>query len=345
MAATHFKAVVLTQPGPEPKYELQDLPLPELGPGDVLLKLSATGVCGTDIGLASGSLGPTRPILGHEGVGRIAKLGSAVANDPSIQVGQRTGVSWIRDVCGCCTPCLTEGEEPRCLEQIHSGRKSDGTFAQYTVVPSRYLISLPEGPSDEQLAPILCAGVTAYKALKICGISAGQWVGVIGSGGAVGSMALQFARAMGFHTVAIDAGEEKGLLSRKNGADEYIDVLQIKDIPAAVALFTQGQGVSAALAIAGKASAYQAALHSIAPFGTLVCVGIPPLSEEVSFQPLLLIDKGVRIIGSAVGTRDDIREAVEFLVSGKVVPDVQVVEFDQLISILDPKHANGTRRY
>jgi propanol-preferring alcohol dehydrogenase len=107
-----------------------------------------------------------------------------------------------------------------------------------------------------------------------------------------------------------------------------------------VASFTQGQGVSAALAIAGKASAYQAALHSIAPFGTLVCVGIPPLCEEVSFHPLLLIDKGIRIIGSAVGTREDIGETVEFLVSGKVVPDVQVVEFDQLISILDPKHAN-----
>ncbi|KAL4883186.1 hypothetical protein BJY04DRAFT_226660 [Aspergillus karnatakaensis] len=334
MAVTSYKAIVLTEPGPEPKYELQELPLPALGPSDVLVKLSATGVCGTDLGLAAGALGPTQSILGHEGVGRIVKLGSAVANDPSIRIGQRTGVSWIRDVC-----------EPRCIEQIHSGRKVDGTFGQYTVVPSRYLIPLPDGPSDEQLAPILCAGVTAYKALKLCAVSSEQWVGVIGSGGAVGSMALQYAKAMGYRTVAIDAGAEKGRISRDHGADEYIDVLQIEDVPAAVASITGGHGVAAALAIAGKASAYKAALHSIAPFGTLVCVGIPPLSEEVSFHPLLLIDKGIRIIGSAVGTRDDIREAVELLVSGKVVPDVQVIEFDKLISVLDPKCANQGAKY
>jgi propanol-preferring alcohol dehydrogenase len=145
---------------------------------------------------------------------------------------------------------------------------------------------------------------------------------------------------MGYRTVAIDAGEQKGDVSKANGADVYVDVLKTKDVPSAVASLTQGQGVSAALVTAGKASAYQDALNSVAPFGSLVCVGIPPPTEQVSFHPLLLIDKGIQVIGSMVGTREDMREAVEFVVSGKVVPEVQVVEFDQLISIMDPKCVN-----
>ncbi|KAL2816069.1 chaperonin 10-like protein [Aspergillus cavernicola] len=344
MTSTHFKAVVLTHPGPKPRYEFKALPIPQLRPRDVLVKLSATGVCGTDLVLSSGHLGPTFPILGHEGVGRITQVGSALSNDATIRVGQRAGVSWVRDICGRCTPCLTKDGEPRCEERIHSGRKVDGTFAEYTVVPAGYLIPLPEGPSDESLAPILCAGVTAYKALKICGATAGQWVGISGSGGAVGTMALQYARAMGYRTVAVDAGRQKGEISKANGADVYIDVLEKEDIPAAVASVTQG-GVSAALVIAGKASAYHDALNSIAPFGSLVCVGIPPPTENFNFHPLLLIDKGIRLVGSMVGTRGDMQEALEFVVSGRVLPDVQVVEFDQLISILDPTCVNQGSKY
>jgi propanol-preferring alcohol dehydrogenase len=356
MTPTKFKAAVLLvsfshaskshdspkkEPGPQPTYAIEELPVPDLGPLEVLVKLSATGVCGTDLALASGVLGPTCPILGHEGVGRIAKVGSALMSEEAIQVGDRVGVSWVRDVCGRCTACLADGGEARCLDQIHSGRKVNGTFGQYTVVPARYLIPLPDGPTDEQLAPILCAGVTAYKALKVCGATPGQWIGIWGSGGAVGSMALQYARAMGYRTVAIDAGDEKGALSKATGADVYIDVLHTKDVPGAVASLTRGHGVSAALAIAGKATAYEDALKSVAPFGTLVCVGIPPPSELVSFHPLLLIDKGIRVIGSMVGTRGDMREAVEFVVSGRVTPDVQVIEFDQITNILDPKVANN----
>ncbi|KAL3441888.1 chaperonin 10-like protein [Aspergillus insuetus] len=345
MTPTTFKAAVLLGPGSQPKYAIEELPVPDVGPLDVLVKLSATGICGTDLALASGVLGPTCPILGHEGVGRIAKVGSALTSGKVIRVGDRVGVSWVRDVCGRCTACLADGGEARCLEQIHSGRKVNGTYGQYTVVPSRYLIPLPEGPTDEQLAPILCAGVTAYKSLKVCGATPGQWIGISGSGGAVGTMALQYARAMGYRTVAIDAGDEKGALSKANGADAYVDVLQTKDVPGAVASFTKGQGVNAALVIVGKGSAYEDALHSVAPFGSLVCVGIPPPTELVSFHPLLLIDKGIRVIGSMVGTRGDMHEAVEFVVSGRVVPDVQVVEFDQITEILDPTVASNGSKY
>ncbi|KAL2839345.1 chaperonin 10-like protein [Aspergillus pseudoustus] len=345
MAPTHFTAALLVEPGSQPKYAIRQLPLPTLGPLDVLVKLSATGVCGTDLALASGVLGPTYPILGHEGVGRIAQVGSALTSDTGILVGKRVGVSWVRDVCGRCTACLADGGEARCLEQIHSGRKVNGTLGQYTVVPSRYIIPLPEGPSDEQLAPVLCAGVTAYKALKVCGATPGQWVGIWGSGGAVGSMALQYARAMGYRTVAIDAGEQKGILSKANGADAYIDVVQTKSVPSAVLSSSKDRGVSAALVIAGKASAYESALQSVAPFGTLVCVGIPPPAELVSFHPLLFIDKGIRLIGSMVGTRGDMQEAVEFVVSGRVAPDVQVVQFDQIVEILNPKVANEGSKY
>lgn len=312
-----------------------ELPLPDLGPLDVLVKLSATGVCGTDSALASGALGPTRRILGHEGIGRIAQVGSALTAEPSIQVGQRTGVSWVRDVCGHCAMCLKEGGEPRCLEQFHSGRKIDGTFAQYTIVPSRYLIPVPEGPPDERLAPIMCAGATAYKALKICGATPGQWIAVSGAGGAVGGLALQYARSMGYRTIAIDAGDEKGRSCKTYGADFYVDVLHERDTPAAVARATQDQGVSAVLVTVGKATAYEDAFRMLAPFGALVCVGIPSPDEKVTFHPLVLIDRGIRVIGSMVGTRGDIQEAIDFVSRGAVVPDVEVISFDRLADITE----------
>lgn len=309
--------------------------MPDLGPLDVLVKLSATGVCGTDSILASGLLGPTRRILGHEGIGRIAQVGSALTDEPSIQVGQRTGVSWVRDVCGHCATCLKEGGELRCLEQFHSGRKIDGTFAHYTIVPSRYLIPVPEGPPDEHLAPITCAGVTAYKALKICGATPGQWIAVSGAGGAVGGLAFQYARSMGYRTIAIDAGDEKGRSCKAYGADIYVDVLHERDTPEAVARATQHQGVSAVLVTVGKATVYEDAFRMLAPFGALVCAGIPSSDGKVTFHPLVLIDQRTRVIGSMVGTRGDIQEAIDLVSRGVVVPEVEVISFDRLADITE----------
>ncbi|KAL6407319.1 putative alcohol dehydrogenase protein [Ilyonectria robusta] len=318
-----MKAALVVRSSTGFKFRISSIAIPPIGPLEILVQLSATGVCGTDMALASGEVGPTCQILGHEGIGRVVQVGQGVpASD--VQVNDRVGIAWLRDICGKCAYCLHPGGETRCAEQLNSGRKIDGTFAEYAVVPARYLVRIPDHvkTSDEMLAPILCGGVTAYKALRVCGASGGQWVAVLGAAGGVGAFAIQYARAMGLRVLAIDAGEAKGKYCLDLGAEKYIDVVDTTDLAAQAAKITGGRGISAALAIAGSAKGYQAALEILGPFGTLVCVGIPPPHELVSFHPLLFIDKGIKIVGSAVGTREDILDAIEFVERGLVKSNI-----------------------
>lgn len=317
------------------------MPVPSIGAVEVLVRLSVSGVCGTDFGLANGHFGPTKSILGHEGVGRIVRLGASVPQ-ASFHPGQRVGLAWIRDVCGACGPCLGDGDEARCRAQIQSGWKVDGTFAQYAVAPARYIIPLPEGVPDELAAPILCGGVTAYKALKICGAVPGRWVAVSGAGGGVGCLAVMYAKAMGYRVVALDAGSAKEAICLDAGAESYVDVASAEDIAATVHGLTGG-GASAVIVTAGAAAAYQSAVGLLAPLGTLVCVGIPPASGSLSIHPLELIDKGIRLVGSAVGTRAEIGEALAFVSRGAVVPKIKRACLDDLNKITS-EFASGTVR-
>lgn len=235
--------------------------------------------------------------------------------------------------------CLRDGGETRCVAQIHSGRRVDGTFAEFTVVPFRYMIRLPEGPSDEELAPIMCGGVTAYKVLKICGAPPGQWIVISGAGGGLGALGIQYGRAMGYRVLAIDSGSQKREYCLGLQAEAYLDVSKENDISAAVKRLTGGQGASAVLVTAGSAQAYQDALDMLAPFGTLVCVGIPPPSQSVHFHPLALIDRGFRIVGSMVGSRGDIQEAVDFVRRREVIHRVHLTTLDRIMEIANP-HAS-----
>jgi propanol-preferring alcohol dehydrogenase len=254
----------------------------------------------------------------------VVRLGSGLSKS-QVRLGQRVGVAWQRDICGACAMCLTEGGETRCFEQLISGRKVDGTFAEYTVVPYQYLTTLREGPEDEMLAPILCGGVTIYKGLKICGATPGQWMVISGAGGGVGSLGIQFSKAMGYRTIAIDAGKEKGEYCLSLGAEVYIDLTTAADVPLVVREKTDGRGASAALVTAGSGKAYHDALGMLEPFGRLVCIGIPPPSQPITFHPLLFIDMGIIVIGSAVGTSLDIQEAISFVERGLVRPTVQML--------------------
>ncbi|KAL2810062.1 hypothetical protein BJX63DRAFT_403076 [Aspergillus granulosus] len=215
------------------------------------------------------------------------------------------GVSWVHDICGRYRAYVADSSEARYLEQIHPGRKVNSTFGKYTVVPSRYLIPLPERPTDQQLSPVLCVGVTAYKVLKVCGATSRQWIGISRSGGAVESMALQYTQSMGYRTTAIDAEEEKGVLSKAKRAGVYR--CSPNERPSRGNSIPNERSVSAALAIAGKASAYEDALKSVAHCGSLVCIGIPPPTELVRCHPLLLVDNGIRVVRSMVDTRGDFR--------------------------------------
>lgn len=264
----------------------------------------------------------------------MVKLGAGVS-PCQVSLGDRVGIAWVRDICQTCEYCLSPGGETRCAEQLNSGRKWDGTFAEYAVIPSRYIIRILDSIklADAVIAPVLCGGVTAYKAIKISGATPGQWIAISGAGGGVGSLAIQYACAMGYRVIAIDAGHSKGDVCRKLGAEIYIDVLQTKDLSAAVNEKTKGCNASAVLVAAGNGTAYQAALSILAPFGSLICIGIPPPNQLVSFHPLTFIDKGIRIIGSAVGTRGDILEAIAFVERGLVKPLILKTKLENLSDI------------
>lgn len=254
-------------------------------------------------------------------------------NESQVHIGQRVGVSWVRDVCRHCAFCLHEGGdgEAHCAAQIHSGRKVDGTLAGFTVVPYGYIVRLPEGPEDRVLAPVMCGGVTAYKALRLAGAAPGSWVVLLGAGGGVGSLGVQYARAMGYRAIAVDAGSQKEEVCLELGASAYLDIEQEGlDLSGTVRRLTDGYGASAVIVIAGSARAYQDAFDLVAPFGTLVCVGITPPSEPIQVHPLTLIDNGVRVLGSMTGTRQDIVEAVEFVRRGEVVPEAQMIPLDSM---------------
>ncbi|OAL37529.1 hypothetical protein AYO20_03036 [Fonsecaea nubica] len=305
------------------------MPVPEISPTELLVRLSVSGVCGSDFHLAEGHSGPTCDILGHEGVGRVVKLGSAV-NPSFVNVGTRVGLGWVRDVCEECFCCLSPGGEGRCLAKLCSGLRRDGTFAEYAVVPSRYVIRIPEDVPDDLVAPILCGGVTAYKAIKVSEAVPGRWMVISGAGGGVGALGIQYAKSMGYRVIAIDVGDAKKEYCLKLGAEVYYDA---KELDTATVMALTGDGAAAVLVMANSGRAYQAALELVAPYGTLVCVGIPPADQLVTFHPILGISKGVKIIGSAVGTRKDIWEAIEFVQRGAVKPAVEMATLDDLSDI------------
>ncbi|OQU99917.1 Alcohol dehydrogenase GroES-like domain-containing protein [Cladophialophora immunda] len=326
--STHKVAILVRHDGTY-HFETKTVAVPDISPTELLVRLSVSGVCGSDFHLAAGHLGPTCDILGHEGVGRVVKLGSAV--DPSfINVGARVGLGWVRDVCEVCFCCQSPGGEARCLAKLCSGLRKDGTFAEYAVVPSRYVIRIPEDVPDDLVAPILCGGVTAYKAIKVSEAVPGRWMVISGAGGGVGALGVQFAKAMGYRVIAIDVGDAKKEYCLKLGAEVYYDA---KELDTATVMALTGDGAAAVLVMANSDKAYQAALDLVAPYGTFVCVGIPPGDQLVSFHPTLGISKGVRIIGSAVGTRKDIWEAIEFVQRGAVKPAVEMATLDDLSDI------------
>ncbi|CAK7216322.1 hypothetical protein SEUCBS140593_002830 [Sporothrix eucalyptigena] len=343
--------------GHAPKFEVRTVPVPTVGPNDVLIRLSVTSVCGSDYGLAAGHMGPCRDILGHEGVGRIVEFGANVESlDSTLQIGQRVGLAWNRDVCGQCAFCMDPNNdaEARCSAKLFSGVAADGTFAEFAVAPVRYLLKLPasfDDVSDEDIVPIMCGGVTAYKAIKECGLLPGQFIAVVGAGG-VGLLALMFAKAMGYRTIGIDVNAEKGVLAKEHAhVDHYVNLSA--DVPkgdentpqanpfwspvgdVVKKLTPNGLGVQAVLVASGAPAAYQSAFGMLAPFGAFMCVGISPIDKPVLFHPVAFIANGWRLLGSAVGKRGDILEALDFVKRGLVKPLTKPAKFsaiDQLVT-------------
>ena len=309
MAKTMKAAVVREFGAP---LAIDDVPIPDPGAGEVLVKLMASGVCHTDVHAADGDW-PVRPNLpfipGHEGAGVIVALGRGVRG---LKEGDRVGIAWLHDACGTCEYCVT-GWETLCESQHNSGYSVNGSFAEYAVGSADYVARLPRGLGFVDVAPILCAGVTTYKGIKETEVRPGEWIVISGVGG-LGHIAVQYAKAMGLHVAAIDVSDEKLALARTLGADIAVDGRQPDAVPH-VMKATKG-GAQGVLVTAVSVPAFAQALRMVRRKGTVSLVGLPPGEFPAPIFDVVL--KRITIRGSIVGTRKDLAEALEFAAEGKV---------------------------
>ncbi|MFD5519722.1 zinc-dependent alcohol dehydrogenase [Streptomyces sp. NPDC127066] len=289
---------------------IEERPDPEPGPGQVRVRLEASGLCHTDIHAANGDwpVKPSPPFVpGHEGVGLVEALGDGVTH---LTVGQRVAVPWLGKACGRCEHCLS-GWETLCEQQINTGYGCDGGYAEKMLAWADFAQPVPEGISPLDAAPLTCAGVTTYKALKVADVRPSQLVAVSGVGG-LGHLALQYAKIAGATVAAIDVTDEKLELASELGADIVIDAR--KEDPGEV-LGRHG-GAHAALALAVNEDAFSAVYKGLRRGGKLVMVAMPahgtipvPIFETVL--------NGTSVIGSIVGTRQDLAEVFELHAAGR----------------------------
>ncbi|WP_443026566.1 alcohol dehydrogenase AdhP [Sphingomonas sp. IC-56] len=309
--------------------QIQECAIPTPGPDDVLVKIEATGVCHTDLHAVDGDW-PVKPVMplipGHEGVGYVAALGSRVAG---IKEGDAVGIPWLYDACGRCEYCQT-GWETLCERQHNSGYSVNGTFAEYAVGSAKYVGLLPPKPDFDALAPILCAGVTTYKGLKETEAKPGEWVVVSGVGG-LGHVALQYAKAMGLHVVAIDVADAKLELARSLGADVAVDGSSGDAVAQVIA--ATGGGAHGVLVTAVSPMAFSQAIACARRRGTVALVGLPPGHFPTPIFDVVL--KRISVRGSIVGTRRDLAEALAFAAEGKIRTTISVEPLESVNDVFD----------
>lgn len=290
--------------------EIQDIPVPQPGPGQVLVRIQACGLCHTDIHAARGDwpVKPTPPFTpGHEGVGLVEALGAGVSER---QIGDRVAIAWLGQACGSCRYCVT-GWETLCEQQQNSGYSIDGAFAEYAVADARYVVPVPDAISSLDAAPLTCAGVTTYKAAKVARIVPAERVAVFGIGG-LGHLAVQYARLMGGQVIAVDVDEAKLDLAKELGADHLVNAAKVDPVAAIQAL----GGADVAIALAVHPKSFEQAFNSLRRGGRLVCVALPA-DGTMQFPIFDTVLKGISIIGSIVGTRQDLVEVFDLHAAGR----------------------------
>lgn len=306
---------------------LEEVVVPRPGPGQILVKIAASGVCHTDLHAADGDW-PVKPALpfipGHEGVGTVAAIGEGVI---AVREGDRVGVPWLYTACGHCEHCLT-GWETLCTAQQNTGYSVNGGYAEYVLADPNFVGHLPANVGFEEIAPILCAGVTVYKGLKETEARPGQWVVISGIGG-LGHVAVQYAKAMGLHVAAIDVGDSKLDLARSLGADLVVNAARtdpVKEIQSTIG------GAHGVLVTAVSRTAFTQAIGMARRHGTISLVGLPPGDFPVPIFDMVL--NRITIRGSIVGTRADLAEALMFAGEGKVKAAVTLNKLDNINDIL-----------
>jgi alcohol dehydrogenase, propanol-preferring len=303
-----MRAAVVTQFGAP--LVIEDRPIPEPGPGQITVQMVASGLCHTDIHAASGDW-PVKPqppfVPGHEGVGTVYALGTGVT---SHRVGDMVAVPWLGYACGQCRHCLT-GWETLCLQQQNTGYSVDGCYAEYFLAEAAFAADVPAGLSPLDAAPLTCAGVTTYKAVKVGNVRPADLVAISGIGG-LGHLALQYAKIAGGTVAAIDVTDEKLQLAKELGADIVIDA-RTED-PAAVLQGHGGADVAIGLAVDDKS--FATAYAGLRRGGRLVLVALPA-AGTLSIPVFDTVLNGTSVLGSIVGTRADLADVFSLHAQGR----------------------------
>nr|WP_181158461.1 alcohol dehydrogenase AdhP [Leucobacter massiliensis] len=308
----------------------QDRPVP--GPGQALVRVLTSGVCHTDLHAVEGDwpVKPSPPFIpGHEGVGVVEALGEGVTD---LAVGDLVGNAWLWSACGHCEHCRT-GWETLCERQQNGGYSVDGSFAEYMLVDADFAARIPEGADPVEVAPVLCAGVTVYKGLKVTEVRPGQWVVISGIGG-LGHIAVQYAVAMGMRVAAVDIADDKLALAKRHGAEVVVNA---RDTDPVEAIQRETGGAHGVLVTAVHPSAFGQAIGMTRRGGTIVFNGLPPGDFPAPIFDIVL--KGLTIRGSIVGTRQDMVEALDFYARGLIQPTVAERPLDDVNEVLDEMRA------
>src|SRR6476619_3250149 len=289
---------------------VEEVPKPVPGRGEILVRVEASGLCHTDIHAAHGDW-PVKPeppfVPGHEGVGIVVETAPDVTE---VAIGDRVAMPWLGYACGTCDHCVS-GWETLCLEQKNMGYSIDGGFGENAVAYGRYVVAVPEGIDPFDAAPLTCAGVTTYKAVKVAGTRSSDLVAVFGVGG-LGHLAIQYAAIAGGRVIAVDLIDEKLELARELGAEFTVNAAKEDPVEAIQRL----GGANQAIALAVSPRAFEQAYGSLRRGGTLVFVALPA-DNDVKLPIFETVLNGITIVGSIVGTRADLREVFELHAAGK----------------------------
>lgn len=312
----------------------EEIDRPQLGSDDVLVQVEACGVCHSDLHVADGDwtqfakITKKPLVLGHEIAGRVVETGSAVRD---VKTGDRVGVPWLHWTCGECEFCR-EGNENLCSKQKITGLTVDGGFAEFVKAPASHVTKVPDGLTSVDAAPLFCAGVTVYRALRQAKITPGQRLAVFGVGG-LGHLAIQIGREMGAEITAVDLAPEKLEFARSLGA---VRTLNAATDPVVKEMRKQG-GNHVVLVTSGSKAAYDMAFYCLRPTGLLLVVGLP--ANEISFPAIMMAGAEARIQASAVGTRQDLHETLALAAAGKLHCQVSTRPLAHVNDVLEEMRA------
>lgn len=312
-----YTAVQVSAPG---VLEVVERRMVQPGAGQVRIRVEACGICHTDAATVTGTYeGLKLPrVPGHEVVGRIDALGSGVSK---WKIGQRVGIGFFGGEDGVCEPCR-RGDIVNCQNPVTPGITVDGGYAEVMIAEARGIASIPDNLGAAEAAPLLCAGITTFNALRNAGLRGGDLVAIQGIGG-LGHLGVQFARHMGFHTVAIGRGSDKEQLATNLGADTYIDTA----VDDAAAVLQRMGGARAILATAPSGDAMGPLVSGLGVRGKLIVVGVPQDPMQLSAAPLVF--GGRSIYGSLAGTAIEIEDTLAFSVLQDIRPMIETAPLEQ----------------